>query len=85
MDFNSHLLNVPEHLNDKNHYRKFISTVSRHSNYPLVYSLLSALMGSMIYIDDPIYGFVLYAWMFLVLYFSIINIYVFVINFLYCK
>jgi hypothetical protein len=64
----------PEYLNDFSYYRKLVSTMYKHSNYPLIFSLLCAFTGSLIYGNNPILGFALYGWLFLILYFIILNL-----------
>jgi hypothetical protein len=65
-----------EILIENNYYRKILSEIYKHSNYQLIYSLLAALTGSFIYNNDPLYGFTIFAWSFLILYFFLLNIYV---------
>ena len=64
----------PEYLNKFSYYRRLISTLYQQSNYPLIFSLLCAFTGSLIYKNDPILGFTLYGWSFLILYFIVLNL-----------
>lgn len=59
-----------------NYYRRMLSEIYKHSNYQLIYSLLAALTGSFIYYNNPLYGFTLYAWLFLIMYIILLNFYV---------
>lgn len=49
-------------------YRTFIYYLSKNSNYPLICSVIGAFVGSVVYSEDPIFGFVLYGWTFILLY-----------------
>lgn len=64
----------PEYFNEDSYYRKLISTLYKQSNYPLIFSVLAGFTGSLVYKNDPILGFTMYGWVFLILYFIILNI-----------
>jgi len=67
-----------EHLNEVSYYRKFVSIIYSHSTTPLIYSLISGYIGSFVEFSNPLYGFVVYAWTFLILYILIVGAYVYI-------
>jgi hypothetical protein len=51
--------------------RKFISIINFEDM--MIYSLVSGIAGSVMFSDDPCYGFSLFAWITIIMYISIIQ------------
>lgn len=58
------------------YYRIFLSLIYSHSNYPLIYSLIGGFIGSFIENENPVKGFVIYSWTFLILYITVLVFYI---------
>ena len=59
---------------EESHYRKLINISSPFLNYPIIFSLISAIIGIIVNKEYPLQGFTLYGWTFLVLYFVLLNL-----------
>lgn len=56
------------HLERLHFLRKMCSIVEQHGNYILMFSTVGGSCGTFFFLDDPIKGFVIFAWSILIIY-----------------